>query len=127
MRMLQYMGFNDYAKDFLKPKGTPYQAISYKVYADGSKSDVHEKNGNDFHYTSEKIGFSDQWYGEGADLHEYTITHGTSTGQKFYDGIQAAPWSSGPVIFMALYYDKECTQPIPGTTWTDKEIQNYLN
>ena len=122
MRMFQYKGFSTRAQEFLKAKGEQYQLVSYKVYADGRKEQIKEEAGYDQHYTKEKIGYSDMWYGEGVELHEYTLADGS----KFYDGVQAQPWASGPVAFMALYYDAENRNPIPGCTWTDKEIQDYL-
>jgi hypothetical protein len=37
--------------------------------------------------------------------------------------VQAEPWSSGPVIFLALRYSK-CKQPVEASLWPEEEINN---
>lgn len=37
--------------------------------------------------------------------------------------VQADPWSSGPVIFLALRYSK-CKQPVTDSLWPEEEINN---
>jgi len=37
--------------------------------------------------------------------------------------LQADPWSSGPVLFIALRYSK-CKQPITESLWPESDIEN---
>ena len=51
-------------------------------------------------------------------LMEYEMKDGSSV----YEFVQATPWSSGPVIFLAL--EDVDDNPIDGTLWDEKEINN---
>ena len=114
-RFYQNRGFNSTAKEILAPNGETFE--TYKVYPDGRKELISETN-RDYHYTTETIKHIDSWYGEGPSLNKYTF----NDGNVLYSGIQAEPWSSGPVTFLALYFDAECKNPVPGTLWSEKEI-----
>jgi hypothetical protein len=53
------------------------------------------------------------------ELVEY-VTIGGSTVEEY---IQAEPWSSGPVIFLALRF-KETKEPIRQSLWSEDDIDN---
>lgn len=37
--------------------------------------------------------------------------------------VQAEPWSSGPVVFLALRYSK-CKQPVDESLWPEEDLNN---
>lgn len=47
------------------------------------------------------------------------------TGKRFEEYVQADPWSSGPVIFLALRWSKT-KRAVAGTKWSEREIDDYL-
>jgi hypothetical protein len=45
-------------------------------------------------------------------------------GRTLYEYVQAAPWSSGPVIFTALSWDKEHKDILQESLHSQEEIDN---
>lgn len=56
-------------------------------------------------------------FDDGPELYEYTLQNG----KKVREVVQAAPWSSGPCIFLKLV-DVEAGKDL--FMWTDKDINN---
>jgi len=111
MRHTQIIGLTAEAENFLEKNckieskikrcsncNFPYEVIYKKVQK------VYDASG------------SSGMYGDGPDLHEYELKDGS----KIREIVQAAPWSSGPCIFLCLEDDKNkrfCE-------WTEEEINN---
>ena len=58
-------------------------------------------------------------FDDGPELSRYRLKDDT----WIYEYVQCDPWSSGPMIFLALR--KEDGSPIQETLWTDEEITKY--
>ena len=71
---------------------------------------------------SEKVGM-DKIIGM-YDTEHTTTAYELQDGTWVHEFVQCAPWSSGPVHFLAL--KKETGEPIQETFWTEEEIQDSL-
>jgi hypothetical protein len=73
------------------------------------------------------VKWGNVWGGIGEvcyELQEYTDK---DTGEKFREFECASPWSSGPVIFLALEHNRGIDiDPIKETLWNQEEIEAYL-
>ena len=119
IRMDQFMGLNDWACSFVQgEKVFAYTEQVTRVYPDGReermpdklvyKSSVHSEPSG--HYT----GMFDQEHG----LTKYTFPDG----KVYQEAVQADPWSSGPVFFLAL--KDENGNWVPESLWSDEAISN---
>ncbi len=55
---------------------------------------------------------------------EYILyRHELVTGKLVYEFLQASPWSSGPMMYLSLAWDKEGKHPVEDCNWTDKEVE----
>ncbi len=72
--------------------------------------------GGDFVYSKgeEVLGMFEE------PVHKLT-TYKHKNGKEIEEYIQAEPWSSGPMIFLALRY-KENKNPIKSSLWSEEEI-----
>lgn len=109
MRTDQYVGLSSRAIEFLK------------------------ENAELDHFQLLKNGVIDQDYYEpkkevfstliGAFQNEFPLfTYFLENGEKVYEYVQAEPWSSGPMYYIALSYDPEGTDPVIETLWTEEEM-----
>ena len=58
------------------------------------------------------------------DEDAYELTrHFTKDGRKVVEYLQACPWSSGPVLFIALRYE-DTNEPIQESLWSEEDIDN---
>jgi len=115
--MTQVIGLTEEAHALVEGQEVlAYTEEGVKVLPDGShepftrpvyKSDV----------SREEYGQFEGMFGEPYPLHRYTLPDG----RILEEVIQAAPWSSGPCIFLAL---QENGQWLPETLWSDEEIEN---
>lgn len=120
MRCDQLIGLNYGAEALLKDNEiTLYTDVTTRYYPDGrkerlppmAKMEIPSKDSGKFYYG---IG------GNEYPLKEYTLKNGEIV-REFE---QESPWSSGPIIFLAL--EDSSGNPIQETLWTDDEIQSYL-
>lgn len=61
------------------------------------------------------------WYDETYQLLRYPLLDGSYC----YEYVQATPWSSGPITFLALAHDIDGCYPIPETLWDRETIEEY--
>lgn len=73
-----------------------------------------------------KVPTGDKWngmYSDDGDLYKYTLLDTrfpSDYGKEITEYVQAAPWSSGPCIFLAL--KDKAGNPIPESLWGEDEI-----
>lgn len=116
IRMDQFMGLNGQATKILEEnKVLVYTEQGERYFPDGNYEiftrqfcDIPKKVYD--HYE----GMNDCQY----DLHEYTMKDGS----KVREAVQAEPWSSGPVFFLALQDEKG--EWIKETLWDEETINN---
>ena len=72
-------------------------------------------------FTRTVIGRDVVWFGDGPDIERIERPNGN----VWVSFVQASPWASGPVTFMA-WKDEKTGKPIPGTLWKEEEINFYL-
>jgi len=119
LRTDQHMGLNSGACSFVKGSFcTPlYTEEGTRTFSDGSvetfKLEVFaysvKKEVNDFY-----MGMFEDAY----PLYKYTFPDG----KEYFERVQACPWSSGPVFFLALQ-DREGNW-VTRFLWSNEEIEN---
>lgn len=119
IRMDQHMGLNDWAINFVAGEQVPaYTEQGVRVYPDGKE----EKFGRTITKSSVEMepsgGHYFGMYGVEHPLSKYTFPDG----RVFYEAMQADPWSSGPVFFLAL--KDENGEWVKESLWSDEEIEN---
>jgi len=116
----QHIGLNTWASDFVSKPTVEYTDHIRRVYVDKTVEDI-EKKGIKCLVKQEPSGriilgmFNVEY-----PLYKYTFPDG----KIIYEFLQAQPWSSGPMMFIALE-DKE-GERLRESLWTDKEIKKYL-
>lgn len=119
IRCTQFIGLNSWASDFVKGESVlAYTERGSRVYSDGRE----EPFEHPVHASSVKREDTEKcWYGmfegEETPLAKYTFPDG----RVYFEDVQAEPWSSGPLIFLALKDDKG--NWIPESLWSDEEVQ----
>lgn len=115
-RSTTLVGLNPAAKELLKPRLAGTKEITVTLF-DGTRLPTTTEP---FYQAlpSEDLGPVLGMFDETVHiLRKYTL----QSGQQIEEYIQAEPWSSGPVIFLALR-DVQTKQPIEGCMWSDEEM-----
>ena len=119
MRMNQHLGLNEWAEQFVA--GEPillYTERITRLYPDERVEGVPDQPIHGSTVRSEPSGesftgmFEDEY-----PLRKFTFPDG----RVFYERVQADPWSSGPVFFLAL--QDERGRWVPQSQWTEEQIQ----
>ena len=120
MRCDQLMGLNTWARKFIKgnPDVLLYTDMVTRTYPDGRvETFTKEQRGSDV----ERFETNDCYVGMG--FQEYVLYQYKMTDSSIYkEDVQAEPWSSGPVFFLALKDAKGAW--VKESLWTDEEIDN---
>lgn len=112
------MGFTERANKILaQNKVLLYTDHVRKEYPDGTFEDMAPKCYHDIPRRASGRKWQGMFDGESGDLMVYTLCDGTEVEEY----IQAEPWSSGPMIFLALR-NTETKEPLKWSLWTDGEI-----
>ncbi len=120
MRTDQHRGLNQWATLFVRGCGKPHFSGKHRtekvVLPDGTEGELEipvykpcvlrEESGEFY------AGMFDNYY----PLFRYTFR----SGQVYTEYVQAAPWSSGPMFFLALRDEKG--QSVTESLWRDEEI-----
>ncbi len=112
MRMTQFAGLSPAAKDFL---------------AENAEEDsfVTTKNGEVIKEWTESRSEASGKHAQGMYMEEISLSkYWLKAGVFVLEKVQAASWSSGPVIF--TYLTNAQGEPIKGTSWTEEEMEEYL-
>lgn len=120
MRCDQFMGLNDWASNFVKgePMLVCVEEVT-RVYPDGRRETLKPRSVHESSIKSEESG--ERYFGMFEDeysLNKYTFPDGSVC----FERVQAKPWSSGPVFFLALQDEKG--NWIQDSLWSDEEIRN---
>jgi len=116
IRSDQHMGLTEAARKITENRDVAYVEKTTRVYPDGSQEDLLDKE------VLTKPGVYDTYKGmfdEEYDLFEYRLKNGRIVREY----VQAEPWSSGPVFFLALL-DKETGEVVPESRWSKEEIDH---
>ena len=119
MRTTQFIGLKGRATALVKPinKVVGTQTV-IKRFNDGREEKV-ETNIVENQVKRETYGMTYGMFDEEIPLNRYTLPDGT----VYQEFVQACPWSSGPMIFLA-FQDKD-GKPVQESLWTDDEINHY--
>ena len=116
IRMDQHMGFTDAGREFIdnhaEIAGT---RITKEVYESGEERILSIEP---IYVTKEYDEFRGAY--DPFPLREFTARDGS----VFREAVQASPWSSGPMIFMAL--QNENGEWIEETLWDEEEINSTI-
>lgn len=123
MRTDQFMGLNDWARELLKGCGKTHFTGRYEtrdvVAVEGEEESKIEAPVFEPCVLQEKSGLSYC----GMFDNEYALSrYILRDGRVYYEYVQAEPWDSGPMFFVALR-DEE-GQPVPESLWSEEEIAN---
>lgn len=119
IRCDQFMGLNEWASDFVK--GEPVLVCTEevtRVYPDGRRETLEPCPVYESSVKMEESG--ELYYGifeNEHPLHKYTFPDG----RVYFERLQAAPWSSGPVHFLAL--QDENGSWVPESLWAEWAIE----
>lgn len=126
MRMDQFIGLNEWASRLVQGCGKPHFFGEHKtervVLPDGTEGTVDTPVLESCVLREENGDFYLGMFGDLYPLLRYTFRHGDMTGRVLTEYVQAAPWSSGPVFFLAL--KDEGGNPVPESLWNDEDIKN---
>jgi len=119
IRCDQFMGLNEWASNFVKgePVLVCVEEVT-RVYPDGRRETLEPHPVYESSVKMEESGelysgmFEDEY-----PLHKYTLPDG----RVYFERLQAAPWSSGPVHFLAL--QDESGNWIPESLWAEETIE----
>ncbi len=119
MRCKQIYGLSKCAQNLVS--GTQvllYRRRETRVYPDGREEVVpeHDIYGPDVQVETLEETFSGMFDGEEYPLHRYIFPDG----RVLVESVQAAPWSSGPCIFLALKNEKG--EWVPESLWLEDAI-----
>jgi hypothetical protein len=126
MRSDQWIGLNPAAAELIS--GRPHVAYTRherRVYPDGTATTlppvvVSESSTRSVDYAD----VSGAWADVAGTLRRHTLTNTTAPHRVLEEYVQATPWSSGPMYFIALR-DLLTGQPVPGTLWSEAEMSEY--
>ncbi len=120
IRCDQFMGLNEWAQNFVK--GEPvlvYTEEVTRVYPDGRRETLEPRPVYESSVKKEQSNeFCSGMFGDEYPLNKYTFPDG----RVCFERVQAEPWSSGPVFFLALQDEKG--NWVPESLWSEKEIEN---
>lgn len=118
----QHMGLNKWAREFVK--GEPvlvYGEWTTRVYTDGQTETFKSKSVYESSIKKEESG---EFYSSSMldneqrrPLHKYICP----SGKVYFERIQAEPWSSGPIVFLALQDNQG--NWVPESLWAEKTIK----
>jgi len=123
IRMDQYIGLNHRAEDLVAGKRILlYTKHETQIYPDGKTEVLDSKDiyGSDIK-REESEEFYEGMFGDKYLLNKYTFPDG----RVYIEFVQAEPWSSGPMFFLALK-DAETGEEIVESLWTEEEIDEEL-
>jgi len=118
----QYIGLNERAETFLNngKKVLVYSEERTRTYPDGRvEQDTKEVKAG---YETTRSGESVRGMFDDYQVNEYTVFE---TGRKYVEFVQAKPWSSGPMFFLALK-DAATGEVVKESLWADDEIEEML-
>lgn len=121
IRMDQYRGLNHWAARLASESERTFAYLKRETrfYPDGRVERVPDIL---VYQSAVRIEPSGRYYrgmfGDQYALNKYTLPDGT----VYYEGVQAEPWSSGPVFFLALKDEKG--NWVPESLWSEEEIEN---
>ena len=125
MRCDQFVGLNEWARILVAGCRKPHFSGKYEevevVHPDG-RSDVIEVPVLEPCVFREENGFYEGMFEDKYPLYKYTFRCGQHSGKVFYERVQADPWSSGPVVFLAL--QDENGNWIKESLWDEEDIAN---
>lgn len=119
-QVLQWMGLTQRAKDLIRGETVDVEITTIRRYPDGREILVLSKE-KEFNILRQKSARKVQNPFSGVDYSLYDFIF--PSGRVLEEHVQAQPWSSGPVVFIAL---KEKDDWIPESLWSEDEIQEYL-
>jgi hypothetical protein len=115
MRCDQYIGLNDWARQFVSAQQT-VREVGVRIAADG-KVVPFDRTEPVAMTRKEVIGqITGAWIDVVANLHRYT----TPNGKVYEEFVQCSPWSGGPMYFIALKNKKGSV--VRQSLWIDDEI-----
>jgi len=118
--MDQFAGLNKWASNFVKGESVFVCTEEVtRVYPDGRRGTLEPRP---VYESSVKMEESGEFYSgmfEGKyPLHKHTFPDG----RVYFEKVQAEPWSSGPVFFLALQDEKG--NWVKKSLWSQEEINN---
>lgn len=116
MRCDQHMGLTETARKITENRDVAYTEMTSRLFPDNHTEHLPAKE------VLVKPGVYDVYRGmfdQEYDLLEYRL----KDGRILREFVQAEPWSSGPVFFLALK-DKETGEAIKETLWSQEEIDH---
>lgn len=118
MRCDQFAGLNGWAREFVRGTSVLVCAEEVtRVYPDGRRETLQPQPVHEASIRTEDSGerYSGM-FGDEYPLRKYTLPDG----RVYFERLQAAPWSSGPVFFLALQDEKGTW--VPESLWPQEEI-----
>ena len=122
IRMDQHMGLNEWATNFVQGEQVLVcmEEVT-RVYPDGRRETLDPRRVFECSVEQEPSGNS--YIGMFEDECPYCLFRYTfPNGQVYYEAVQTAPWSSGPVFFLALR-DKDGNW-VPESLWPEEAIES---
>ena len=117
MRCDQPMGLNAWARDLLESQDVKVLDKTTRIFPDGKEVKFEMEK-----FVSEIKSEQYDTY-EGFDEHPL-YKHTFPDGRIYFEFLQASPWYSGPVMFLAL--KDEQGNEIKESLWTEEEMREYL-
>lgn len=121
----QYIGLNKWARDLLESQPqNRVEIVGWRKTLDHTGKEVsagpYDHAYSEPSYKVEDIAAVDgAWTEKFFTLHRYTLVDGT----VYEEYIQAEPWSSGPMYFIAL--KTKGGMPVVESLWTEQEMTEY--
>ena len=120
MRCDQLIGLNAWAEDFVSSIRENCTEYTVRLFEDNS---VECSEPKEVQISQIQIEPYDKFYGMYEN--EYSLDkYIFPDGRIFHSYVQAEPWSSGPVIFLAL--KDENGEIIPESLWDEDEMDSFL-
>lgn len=112
-RSTQFIGLNSRGKKFIRSN------------AECTPEQVCFACGNTTGGATKRIGLGDVEGMFGEKVYQLQQFIHRKTGKKFEEYVQTEPWSSGPMIFLALRWSKT-KRSVANTQWTEEEVNSYF-
>lgn len=113
MRMDQYVGLSYGGQKFLEENA---EVDHFQLLKNGEIVEEYTEP------RKTRCGQIEGAFGNDFPIFEYSLKDGSIV----YEFVQASPWSSGPVYFIALSYDEEAQNPVAESLWYEEEMGVYV-
>jgi len=113
----QYIGLNSWARRLIHQPKLSYRDFTTRVYDNGEVETLEVKCGYKQLSISEPSGETFGGFEGDYELKKHTMPDG----RVYKEFLQASPWSSGPMFFIALKLDGEIVKE---SLWTDEEMRD---